>query len=136
MKISLALGPRRPLSRQTAWGCLTANLAIPGVGSLMGGRIAGYPQAALGFGGLAMSLVFGLRFVYWSLVHWQELHGGEADPLEILSSLWFAGRWPLLGMATFGAGWLWALATSLNLLRGAQSDSPAPQPPRLTKDSA
>jgi hypothetical protein len=27
MKISLALGPRQPLSRQTAWGCVTTNLA-------------------------------------------------------------------------------------------------------------
>ena len=52
MKISLALGPRRPLSRQTAWGCLTTNLALPGAGSLVAGRVSGYPQLALGVGGM------------------------------------------------------------------------------------
>ena len=35
MKISLALGNPQALSRQTAWGCLTTNLAMPGFGSLV-----------------------------------------------------------------------------------------------------
>ena len=47
MKISLALGQRKPLDRTTAWGCLTANLAVPGCGSLVAGRVSGYFQLLL-----------------------------------------------------------------------------------------
>ena len=52
-KISLALGQRQALSRQTAWGCFTTNLALPGFGSLVAGRISGYFQVALAMVGLA-----------------------------------------------------------------------------------
>ena len=62
-KVSLALGPRRPLSRQTAWGCFTTNLAMPGFGSLVAGRISGYAQAALTIGGMVLTMVFGARFI-------------------------------------------------------------------------
>ena len=39
-------------------------------------------------------------------------------------------RWALLGMGLFGAGWLWALASSYDIVRSAKND--APIPPRLT----
>ena len=78
MKISLALGPRQPLSRQTAWGYLTSNLALPGSGSLLAGRISGYAQLALGLGGLLMTVVFGLRFMLWyfAIGHGSMTHKG------------------------------------------------------------
>ena len=133
MRISLALGPRRPLSPQTAWGCLTTNLALPGLGSLVAGRISGYPQAALGFGGEALTLAFGVRSILWFAANWARLHDPEADHLAALLDFWVAGRlrWAMLGIALFALGWLWALATSLSLLRAANTEPSPHAPPRL-----
>src|SRR5262249_27900592 len=100
-KISLARGPRQPLSRQTAWGCLTTNLALPGFGSLVAGRISGYAQAALGLAGLALSVIFGVRFIAWYIANWPRLSGDQADPFAALHELWLAVRWPLLGIGIF-----------------------------------
>jgi hypothetical protein len=129
MKISLALGPRGSLSRQTAWGCFTANLALPGIGSLMAGRKTGYAQAVLGFGGLAVSILCGLPFIYWCLANWSRLYGDQADPIASMAELWAHVSWALLGIAVFGAGWLWALGTSCLILNQSQATPNAP--PRL-----
>ena len=131
MRISLALGPRRPLSRQTAWGCLTTNLALPGFGSLVDGRISGYPQAALALGGMGLSLAFGVPFILWFAANSARLHDPEADPFAGMLETWLAVRWALLGIALFALGWLWALATSLSLLRAAKKEEPKKAPPRL-----
>jgi hypothetical protein len=129
----LALGPRRPLSRQTAWGCLTTNLALPGLGSLVAGRISGYSQAALALGGMGLTMAFGVRFMLWFAANWARLHDPEADPVAALLEMWVAGglRWALLGIALFALGWLWALATSLGLLRAAKREEASRAPPRL-----
>src|SRR2546422_8296146 len=113
MKISLALGPRRPLSRQTAWGCFTTNLTLPGAGSLLAGRISGYAQLILAVGGLVMTGVFGLRFMIWYAANWRRLMDPQLDGLTALSDMWQVLRWPLLAMGIFLLGWLWALLTSL-----------------------
>ena len=133
MKVSLALGPRRPLSRQTAWGCLTTNLALPGLGSLVAGRLCGYAQAALALGGMGLTLAFGVRFLLWFANNWARIHDPEADPLAVLRDMWVAGclRWAVLGIALFALGWLWALATSLALLRAARTGQSSRAPPRL-----
>ena len=131
MKISFTLGPRRPLSRETAWGCLTTNLAMPGFGSLVAGRISGYPQAALGLGGMGLTLVFGLRFFLWYAAHYARLGDPNLNGLDALADLWMAVRWALLGIALFALGWLWPLSTSLSLLREARRLQPPGIPPRL-----
>src|SRR2546425_4585484 len=125
MKISLALGPRHPLSRQTAWGCLTTNLALPGFGSLVAGRVSGYPQVALGLLGLVLTLVFGVRFFYWYAANWSRFQGAQADPFAAMGEMWRVVRWALLGMGIFFIGWLWALATSLQILRAAKASESA-----------
>ena len=131
MKISLALGPRRTLSRQSAWGCFTTNLALPGFGSLMAGRVSGYPQAALGLAGVALTTLFAARFFAWYLVNLSRMTGDQEDPFGTLVELWRAARWPLLGVSVFLAGWLWALVTSLQILSAARRDGAAQVPPRL-----
>src|SRR2546429_8673624 len=98
MKISLALGPRQPLSRQTAWGCLTANIALPGSGSLMAGRVSGYPQLFLALGGTIMSTPFGLPFFAWAAADWTRFYGGEAEPFPGLRGKVGLFRWALLGL--------------------------------------
>src|SRR5437870_13677773 len=131
MRISLALGPRRPLSRQTAWGCLTSNLALPGSGSLVAGRPVGYVQLALALAGFAITMVFGLHFIVWQLANWSRFHGAEADLAGGLGEIWLHLRWALLGMALVFAAFLWALMTSLAILRSAPRHDPANAPPPL-----
>ncbi len=134
MKISLALGPRRPLSRQTAWGCLTTNLALPGAGSLVAGRVSGYPQLALGVGGMVLTMVFGLRFIGWFVANWARLHDPDVDPMTSLSEMWLVLRWAVLGLGIFFAGWLWALVTSLLIVLSARKSEAAATPPQLRRD--
>ena len=126
MKISLALAERRPLSRQTAWGCLTSNIALPGSGSLMAGRKSGYPQALLGIGGMVLSVIFGVRALLWMLANWSRMHDPAVDQFAVMGEMWQVLRWAFLGMAIFGLGWLWALASSYGIVRSAKNDSPAP----------
>src|SRR5262245_281468 len=130
-KISLALGPRRKLSRQTAWGCLTTNLALPGFGSLMAGRTSGYFQIAMSLGGMLLTMVFGARFIYWYFTNQSRFQEWQADPVEMMTELWAAVRLPLLGIALFALGWLWALFTSFNIVRTAADDTTSTVPPKL-----
>src|SRR5689334_16434627 len=102
MKISLALGPRRPLSRQTAWGCFTTNLAMPGFGSLVAGRISGYPQAALMIVGLIVSLAGIARALVWYSANASRMQDQQGDPLAAFAEMWLVMRWPVLGLAIFG----------------------------------
>jgi hypothetical protein len=131
MKVSLALGPRQPLSRQTAWGCLTTNLAIPGAGSLVAGRISGYAQLALAVGGMALTLVFGVRFIVWYVANWDRFHNPETDPMDALGQIWLVVRWAVVGFGLFGVAWLWGLATGLQIVHSARKAESAAIPPRL-----
>jgi hypothetical protein len=130
MKFSLTLGPRRPLDRQTAWGCLTANLfGVPGLGSLAAGRRVGYFQMLLSVGGLAISSVFGIRFILWYLSNSAQMNQLDDTGLEQLGGIWLHLRWALAGIAVFACGWLWALMTSISILAEAKSGAPKPAPP-------
>lgn len=131
MKISLALGQREGLSRQTAMGCLTTNLALPGFGSLVAGRRSGYPQVILCLVGLFLTTVFGVRFVAWSINNWTQLHQQSDDPFTSLAEMWLMVRWPLLGIGIFAVSWLWALATSFEILHSAKRESSSRVPPKL-----
>jgi hypothetical protein len=119
------------LSRQTAWGCFTTNLALPGFGSLAAGRRVGYIQAAFGITGLAFTVVFGLRAIWWFLSNWARLHDPMADPVDMLTEMWSMLKAPFLGMALFAVGWIWALLTSANLLREAKRAESRKTPPKL-----
>jgi hypothetical protein len=130
MKISLALGPRERLSRETAWGCFTSNLALPGLGSLMAGRAVGYAQMVLAVGGLGLTLILGLRFLAWYLMNNARLRGTQDDPWATLLEVWHALRWPVVGMSVFVLGLLWALWTSVQVLQAAKREPPT-VPPKL-----
>ena len=130
MKFSLTPGPRRPLDRQTAWGCLTANLfGLPGLGSLAAGRRTGYAMMILSLTGLAMTSVFGIRFIVWYTSHSAEVlnDGGMSGYGE----LWDHLRLALAGVAVFLTGWLWALASSLSILAKAKSTGGKTSPPLI-----
>jgi hypothetical protein len=109
---------------QKAHGCLTANLAVPGLGSLIGGRKVGLAQMVIYFSGFALTLIFGLRFIYWALTHWSEFYsefyGPNANPVLALPDVWQRTRWALLGILLFAIAWSWALLTSWTLISEAK----------------
>ncbi|TAL05848.1 MAG: hypothetical protein EPO07_02985 [Verrucomicrobia bacterium] len=111
-------------SRANAWACLTTNLVMPGAGSLMGGRRVGFFQLALTFVALAMTVLFGLRFIVWTLQNWSRLQDPVGDPLDTLLELWLAVRWALAGMGLFVAAVMWALTTSLSIMSRAKKHQP------------
>lgn len=132
MKFSLIPGPRRPLDRQTAWGCLTTNqLGLPGLGSLAAGRRTGYCQMALSLAGLALTAAYGVRFLTWFASQWDKLQQLQEEPDIYFHEIWVHLRWPLLGMAVFLAGWLWALASSISIIAQSKSAGVKPPPPRI-----
>lgn len=100
------------VDRATAWACLLTNaLTLPGLGSITGGRSVGYLQAGLALIGFGLSL-------YWlvkTLLVW--LAQGEL-PAEINQTLLIG----LAGIVIYAGAWLWALATSLGLLRQAKAN--------------
>jgi hypothetical protein len=131
MKVSLALGSREPLSRQTAWGCLTGNLALPGSGSLVAGRRAGYFQLALAGLGMVLTMIFGLRFIFWFFANWSRLHQPSTDPFAILGEMWQVVRWAAFGIGVFLVSWLWALGTSYRILHSTTGSEQSNVPPRF-----
>jgi len=104
---------------------------MPGFGSLLAGRRCGYAQAFLSIGGLALSVVFGVRFLVWSVANWSRLRDPEGDPFDSLLRMWSMGKWAFLGCAIFLLALLWALATSLQIVRSAKEGGPGNVPPRL-----
>jgi hypothetical protein len=110
---------------------LTSNLAFPGTGSLVAGFRSGYVQVSLAGIGFILTSVFGIRFVIWSLANWNRMHGGDSEPIEALAEMWRALRATLVGMALFLMGWLWALTTSLEIVRSATDQENENLPPRL-----
>ena len=132
MKFSLTPGPRRPLDRQTAWGCLTTNqFGLPGLGTLAAGRRTGYGQMALSLAGMALTVAYGVRFITWFASQWDKLQQLQEEPGVYFHEIWIHLRWPLLGMAVFLAGWLWALASSISIMLQAKSAEVKPSPPRI-----
>lgn len=109
---------------------MATNLAVPGLGSLVGGRKIGLAQLALYFSGFLMTIGFGVRFVYWSLTHWSEFHGpaADADPVAAWRDLWQHIGWPclgaFLGVAMCFLSYLWALGTSRSLLAEKKQKPP------------
>jgi len=128
--------PRKPLDRQQAWGCLTANMAVPGTGSIMARRTAGYFQVVICVTAMLLTLAYGTRFIAWYFANRARLNEMQDDPLTVLDELWIHMRWVVAGMALFALSWLWSLATSLSLLRQAKANERANRtnvPPRITK---
>jgi hypothetical protein len=130
MKISLVLGQARPLSRSEVWGCFTANLALPGSGSLVAGRSVGYFQMAVCLAGFVISILGGAGFLHWYLANPDPLaQAAGDDPFAPLLLLWQKGSLAFLGVALFVFALSWALITSLQIMVANPKD---PVPPRIT----
>ena len=89
-----------------AWASLMTNLLVlPGLGSLLAGRRAGWPQAAVALVGFVLSTIW----LAWFVVAWWRtgsfpLDGGPYLPMG------------LLGVFLFAVSWVWGLVTGLALV--------------------
>jgi hypothetical protein len=124
-----ACSARRPEAqvRSTALTCAIINqLATPGLGSILGRRfLAGSGQLLLAVGGFVMIVGWMMRFFY-------DRYREASGQMPVGGQYGWWGRW---GLILFGTGWLWALFTSLSLLRQARRNPPAAQeqvPPRIS----
>jgi len=123
MKMSSA---GKTVDRATARNCFLINqFATPGLGSLMGGRLVeGLGQlflAAAGFGIFFAWFVLTMKAGY-------DVAFNDAPAKSYLA-------WFVIGVALFAVAWIWALVTSLRLLRhasAAEQPDPGRVPPRTT----
>ena len=129
MKANFKLGPRGPVTRSKAKVCLMMNLGVPGSGSLMAGRLVGYPQVFLMAAGMIISTICAGKFLTWFFANWSRLQNPNVDPMETLAEIWQAVKWPLAGIVVFGLAWLWGLVTGLMILARARRDEQIP--PRI-----
>src|SRR5580692_2236015 len=110
MKDFLKLRPRRALNRAEAWGCLTANLALAGSGSLA----IGYWQMSTVFLAMILTCVTSIPMVQWKLSGAATVSQTAGDDLaQQLLDLWMHARWPLASIALYVVAVVWALITSL-----------------------
>jgi hypothetical protein len=75
---------------------------------------------------MVLTVIFGLRGLLWMLANWSRMRDPATDQIAVMSDMWSVLRWAFLGMAIFGLGWLWALATGYGIVRSAKNDSPVP----------
>ena len=128
MKLVLASRAKGPTNRTEAWACLTANLALPGSGSLAAGKPIGYYQLALAVVGFILSVAAGIHMLEWMMGNWASVNQSTGDPFETLTTLWREIRWPLAGLGIFATALLWAAITSLQILSAHPKN---PVPPRI-----
>ena len=111
MKLFSRRQPLKPLSRSTARNSALINqFATPGLGSLLAGRyVAGIGQLLLALAGFGLVLAW---FAALMMGIYNDIQGNAPG-----KSVAWLGE---LGALTFGAAWIWALFTSLSLLREAR----------------
>jgi len=80
------------------------------------GRASGYGQFLVAMVGMGMTLYFGLNFIIWYVSNWAQMQQLQPDTAANFHELWLRLRWFLLGVGVFGAGWLWAMGSSLGIL--------------------
>ena len=86
----------------------------------MAGRVSGYPQAACTMVGFVISVFGAGRAFTWFTANLSRMQEQQGDMFANLAQTWMAVRWAVLGMAIFGFGWLWAMATSMGILSEAK----------------
>lgn len=109
------------LNQATARNCFLVNqFATPGLGSLMGGRIAA------GIGQLLLAFLGAGLVIYWVFKTFAE----EFNLPDMETPISYA-KWGLSGALFFIASWLWSLLTSISMMRQAKEQEPG-NPPRPT----
>jgi hypothetical protein len=129
MKFNLTLGPGGAMTRDKAKVCLMMNIAVPGTGSLMAGRVVGYAQLLLMAAGMVISTIFGGKLLTWFFANWSRLQNPGNDPWANLREILAAVKWPTAGVGLFAVAWIWALGTGLAVLaKSKRIETPPPVP--------
>jgi hypothetical protein len=103
----LAPVPPRLPDRPAAWGYVLGNLILPGVGTWAAKRrIAGALQLVLSQTGFVLMMSWGV----WCVAVWTRT---RELPTELGPLIWLV----LAGAGMFFGAWLWALASSWQILR-------------------
>lgn len=120
--------PAKKLSRTAARNALLLNqLATPGLGSIAARRwLAGLGQLAVFLAGFCIFAVWAFQQFNLALALWS-----GADPAPAGS-----GHPGVLGFSLAAIAWLWALGTSLQILREAKTANAAVPPPVLAANPA
>jgi len=128
MKLVRASHGKGPANRQEAMACLTANLALPGAGSLAAGKSIGYWQLALAGLAFILTLVSGIHLLLWFLGNSNNINNPNADPVDNMLAILQHIFWPLISLCLFAVSILWAAITSLQILAAHPKN---PVPPRI-----
>lgn len=96
-------------------------LATPGLGSWMAGR------RAAGSGQLALAVVGFILVIAWLAELFLQTAAEVLEDTPPISHTWLG----VTGVLVFLAAWLWALVTSLDLIRQAKTNTPCGPPPPL-----
>lgn len=109
------------MSRATARTATLVNLFVtPGMGSMMAGRfLAGLGQLAIAATGVGVFAVWFVKIMAESY----RMYSGEESSIQMHPLLGF------MGLLVFGLGWLWALATSIGLMKEARRNESAQTKP-------
>jgi Trk-type K+ transport system membrane component len=127
MKISLTLGRSRPLTRGEAKGCFTANLALPGSGSLVAGRAVGYFQLSIYLVSFIVTILGAASFFHWYLTHQNDMvQPTSDDPFGSIVELWQHVRLAMVGIGLFLFATSWAIVTSLQIMCDSPKQSAPP----------
>ncbi len=122
MKIFSADAPRRVLDKRRAWACVAMNqLAFPGLGTLMAGRRAGYPQAVVMVTGFLLFTGPFLWIIYRMMQALLQPNGDIGDSLDHYRHYW---PWLALGGGLCGAAWVWSLWSGIAILRDVKKLPP------------
>jgi len=127
MKFSLRLKSEEPMTHAEAVGCMAANLALPGAGSLAAGRAVGYAQLVIATIGLIVSGVscaLALKWYYEAAASFSDI----VPDSSFLIELWQHLEWPLAGMGIFLVGFGWAVITGRQILAEHPKEN---APPRI-----
>ena len=125
--------PNRPLSKHppaVLWAIVN-QLAFPGLGTLMMGRRVGYLQAAIMLAGFALTM----GFLLWYLVCAGRYAVNPSWDETRFTSLYRPYKWSLYwGPGLCAVAWVWALFSSIAMMRAARTEAPPPELGRTDQD--
>lgn len=115
MKPSSDRGAAQPPDKSSAWGWTLTNLVVlPGLGTIAAGQKKGYAQAAITIVGMVITLI-GVSHLLSFFADLGNIDETALGPLLVT----------FVGLLITLIGWVWALITSLGLLKRAKEQTAA-----------
>jgi len=119
----------KSIDKKTAYGLLAANLILPGIGSILGGRKSGYFQVLLSLISLGATFYYGLKLGKWFLLHSEQVPDWiYGFPPEIQNQLWKLIVPIIYALILFIISLVWSVLTSISIIRQAKQNAP----PKIT----